>query len=118
MNPFTPWWGLYEWPLSGNVAQDISQFEFNFSGTRQIEAEVVANVASYGKQLGKLTEAVLELANGNNKECVEILDELSKKIDKVKKDYTDKLEIRIREDLDKLQEKDEEALKRLIKPYQ
>jgi hypothetical protein len=58
MNPWLfPWWGLFKWPLSGDVTQDIApitsllspQFEFNFAGNRRIESEVIADVASYGK---------------------------------------------------------------------
>lgn len=47
-------------PLSGNVTQDINpvtswlspQVAFNFAGKREVEADVVSNIASYGKQLG------------------------------------------------------------------
>lgn len=57
-------------PLSGPVVQDIAPethwfsptLEFNIAGNRRIEADVVANVASYGKQLGIVTEALLALA--------------------------------------------------------
>jgi hypothetical protein len=57
-------------PLSGNVTQDINpitswlspQVEFNFAGKREVETDVVSNIASYGKQLGTIIPALLELA--------------------------------------------------------
>lgn len=53
----------YEYPLSGNVMQSISpMLNFEIEGIPEVEHEVVTTVASYGKQLGKLTEAVLVLA--------------------------------------------------------
>ena len=51
------------YPLSGPVIQDISpMYGDQFAGNIDIEREVCASVASYGKQLGKLTEAVIHLA--------------------------------------------------------
>ncbi len=53
----------YEYPLSGDVIQGISpSFAFEMEGIPEVEYEVCTTVASYGKQLGKLTEAVLALA--------------------------------------------------------
>ena len=52
-----------EYPLSGDVTQDISpRFFAAQHGIPEIEREVVQSVASYGDQLGALTEAVLALA--------------------------------------------------------
>ena len=52
----------FEYPLSGNVMQTISPMFGEIEGIPEVEHEVVTTVASYGKQLGKLTEAVLVLA--------------------------------------------------------
>ena len=53
----------YEYPLSGDVTQGISPaFGAEIAGIPEVEHEVVTTVASFGKQLGKLTEAVLALA--------------------------------------------------------
>ena len=73
-------WGLPKGPFSGDVTHDIapitgrlsSQFEFNFAGNGRVEAEVVADFASYGKQLGILSEAMLELADGNKGEAISL----------------------------------------------
>ena len=53
----------FEYPLSGDVVQGItSSFAWDIEGIPEVEYEVCTTVASYGKQLGKLTEAVLALA--------------------------------------------------------
>ena len=52
-----------EYPLSGDVTQEISPSFFAAQqGIPEIEREVVQTVASYGDQLGALTKAVLALA--------------------------------------------------------
>jgi hypothetical protein len=120
-----PWWGLFKGPLSGDVTQDIApitswlspQFEFNFAGNRRIEAEVVADVASYGKQLGILSEAILEFADGNKGEAIDRLKKLTNQIDKVKHQHEDRLEQKVKADLDHLKQQDPKALKRLLNEY-
>lgn len=63
----------YEYPLSGDVVQGISpNFFFEMEGIPEVEYEVTTTVASYGKQLGKLTEAVLALADKIGLECAEV----------------------------------------------
>jgi len=70
--------GIFQWPLSGNVNQRISSPWFspaltvNIAGDTAIEQRVITEVASYGKQLGWLNEIVLALAN-NEKPCAETL---------------------------------------------
>ena len=126
MNPWLfPWWEPFKWPLSGDVTQDIApntswlspQFEFNFAGNRRIEAKVVADVASYGKQLGILSEAILELADGKKGLAVERLKALTDQIDNVKHQHEDRLEQKVKADLDQLKQKDQKALKRLLDQY-
>ena len=53
----------YEYPLSGDVTQGISpEFSWEMAGIPEVEYEVCTTVASYGTQLGKLSDAVLALA--------------------------------------------------------
>lgn len=52
----------YEYPLSGDITQGISPVFGDIEGIPEVEHEVITSVASYGKQLGKLTEAVLAIA--------------------------------------------------------
>ena len=65
-------------PLSGDVMQDIFARFFSptinmeFAGDREIEAEIVSDVASYGKQLGKLTEALIAVAEKSGADGPEI----------------------------------------------
>jgi len=66
---FDPFW-IFRAPLSGNVdvAQRITAPWFspsltvNYAGDAAIEDRVVTEVASYGKQLGWLTEIAIALA--------------------------------------------------------
>lgn len=52
-----------KYPLSGDVSQDIDpNFGDQIIGVPEIEREVVTRVASYGDQIGALTDAVLALA--------------------------------------------------------
>jgi hypothetical protein len=127
MNPWLfPWWGLLKGPFSGDVTQDISpvtswlspQFEFNFAGNRRIESEVMADVASYGKQLGILSEAVLEIADGSKGEAVERLKKLVDQIDTIKNQHEDRLEQKVKADLDLLKRQNPKTLERLLKDYQ
>ncbi|MEM9912266.1 MAG: hypothetical protein AAF922_15930 [Pseudomonadota bacterium] len=90
----------YEFPLSGDVTQGISPvFSYRYEGIPEIEYEVTTTVASPGKQLGKLTEAVLVIAkkldfDGEDLEKIKELTELSEKIETAKKDALDKLRAR------------------------
>ena len=54
---------VIEYPLSGNVTQDISPAFFAaMKGIPEVEREVVTSVASYGSQLSTLADAVLAVA--------------------------------------------------------
>ena len=64
---FDPWWNFWA-PWSGDVAQRITAPWFspsltvNYAGDPAVEDRVVTEVASYGKQLGWLTEIAIALA--------------------------------------------------------
>jgi len=77
----------YEYPLSGDVVQGISPtFSYEIEGIPEVEHEVVTSVASYGKQLGKLTEAVLALAEASGVKGPELnaVHEIAKGIEEAK----------------------------------
>lgn len=69
-----PWLWLWaphvEFPLSGNVTQDIEPVANLFSGAVDPEAgnpkieQKAFEVASYGQQLGLITEVLIEIAEG------------------------------------------------------
>jgi len=77
----------------------------------------MTDVASYGKQLGILSEAVLEIADGQKGEAVARLQKLVDQIDKIKSQHEDKLEQKLKMDLDQLKDQNPEVLERLLKEY-
>ena len=118
-NPFALPPFAWNMPLSGDV-KDISpvtswfspQYEFNIAGNAALEKQVITKVASYGKQLGKLTNAVLEIADGEPGEAVESLRAMAKEIEELKsKTLVDSIEA----DLSKLKSQDKEAYQELLK---
>jgi hypothetical protein len=118
-NPFAFPPFAWNMPLSGDV-KDISpvtswfspQYEFNIAGNAALEKQVITKVASYGKQLGKLTNAVLELADGEPGEAVEALRAMAAEIEAVKnKTLADSIEA----DLAKLKVQDKAAYEALVK---
>jgi hypothetical protein len=74
LNPWQAWLSMFglRAPLSGNVAQDIApsiggqlgllNINTTSSGNPELEHRIVTQVASYGRQLGRLIEAVNVLA--------------------------------------------------------
>ncbi|MEM8824461.1 MAG: hypothetical protein AAGF30_12685 [Pseudomonadota bacterium] len=85
------------WPLSGNVSQDIApHFNPEIEGIPEVEYKVVTEVASYGKQLGKLTDAVLALAekvDPKGKE-VAVLRKIAKDVEQAKREAAAEVEMR------------------------
>lgn len=126
-----PWWPFYftpdvfRSPLSGNVEQDISpltnwfspQVELNFCGNKNIEATVISEVASYGKQLGILTDAVLALAGDNDHPAIQRLSEIAEQIQQVKERCEVNQKNVTKEHLDRLLKTDPGALKELLAQY-
>jgi hypothetical protein len=88
---FDPLW-MFRAPWSGNVAQRITAPWFspsltvNYAGDAAVEDRVVTEVASYGKQLGWLTEIVIASANGQPlpTETLARLEKAARKIDAIK----------------------------------
>jgi hypothetical protein len=90
---FDPFW-IFRWPFSGDVRQRITAPWFspsltvNYAGDPIIEDRVVTEVASYGRQLGWLTEIALALANKQPlpRETLRRLEQASRDIEAIKKD--------------------------------
>src|SRR5215475_5683790 len=90
---FDPFW-VFRSPLSGDVNQRITAPWFspsltvNYAGDPIIEDRVVTEVASYGRQLGWLTEIALALAQGKPPpaKTVQSLENASAAIESIKKD--------------------------------
>ena len=86
----------FMWPFNlfapGNLNQPIlpgwsfGNISVNYAGNVEIEKDVVEKVASFGKQLGIITDAVLAQADGKPKDDKAImrLKEIAAKIEDVK----------------------------------
>ncbi|SEP58077.1 hypothetical protein [Thalassovita taeanensis] len=64
ITPFDVWAPMFRAPFSGDVTQEIVPrlFSPDIQGIPEIEHKVQTEVASYGKQLGKVLEALQTLA--------------------------------------------------------
>lgn len=94
-------------------------FSADIKGDPEIEAHVQADVASYGKQLGKILEAVKTIAN-DPKVMVEIpeIEQLIEDIELVKSKNRNDAESQAISALDHLRKTDEKAWRDLIKKSQ
>jgi len=90
---FDPFW-MFRLPLSGDVNQRITAPWFspsltvNYAGDPVIEDRVVTEVASYGRQLGWLSEIALALANKKAipEDALHKLEEAGERIKAIKKE--------------------------------
>src|SRR6267154_4998149 len=90
---FDPLW-MFRAPWSGDVAQRITAPWFspsltvNYAGDPVIEDRVVTEVASYGRQLGWLSEIALALANKKAipEDALHKLEEAGDRIKAIKKE--------------------------------
>jgi hypothetical protein len=93
LSGFDPFW-MFRMPLSGDVNQRITAPWFspsltvNYAGDPVIEDRVVTEVASYGRQLGWLTEIAIALAKNETppKDTLHHLEQASRKIEAIKKE--------------------------------
>jgi len=125
------WTPVFRYPYSGSVNQHIQPqtdwFVNNVrpgAGVPDIERAVVRRVASYGTQLGKLTDAVLVLAeqlpsgaDATQKEAVEDLRQLQAQVKTVKEEVRSDHTTWAREALSRLAEDDPKALAALLAEF-
>lgn len=87
--PFDFWLDTFRAPLSGDVTQDIDprffspNVTFEFAGDQRVEGRVVSRVASYGRQLDTLIEAV-QAIGVSTKTPLPALDDLAERISREK----------------------------------
>ncbi len=127
MNPWLPWWSAFtKLPGAENLTQDIAPvttwfpttFEMNFAGDRRIEADVVSNTASYGKQLGILTDALLALAGDDSTHPdIQRLKDIAEKIEQRKQNHRFDLEENAKAALERLRDADPKAFQRMLSSY-
>jgi len=100
-----------------------TQITVNYQGNAAIERDVQSEVASFGKQLGIVTEAVLALAgpltgaldaDADAKEKVVRLATLAARVDAVKARHGAAIETQIREQVQSLAATDRDAADRLL----
>ena len=112
-------------PLSGNVAERISAPMFspsltiNDGGDQAIEARVVNEIASYGKQIGWLNDVILALAEHANlpdhvTRTVHQIAEATRKIEELKAAAADEALGKAVESLNFLQQHQPGAYARLL----
>jgi hypothetical protein len=126
-----PWFWLwaprFNYPWSGSVAQEISPDTTWFfgaikpqAGIGEVEKEIF-DVASYGKQLGLITEVLLSLASADAidsakaAESLRRLKETHAEIEKVKAENSHRLAEAAIAMLRKLRARDRDAFRRLLR---
>jgi hypothetical protein len=122
---FDPFW-IFRAPLSGNVAQRITAPWFspsltvNYAGDAAVEDRVVTEVASYGKQLGWLTEIAIALARNQPLpvETLRRLEQASKDIEAIKKNVRPSAAEAARNALDRLERDDPDQYNKLLRERQ
>ena len=122
---YDPFW-MFHLPLSGDVNQRITAPWFspaltvNYAGDPVIEDRVVTEVASYGRQVGWLTEIALALAKKQPppEETLRRLEKASHEIDAIKKDVHRSSLDAANAALDRLERDDPEAYKKLMRKRQ
>lgn len=122
-NPWLPWWSPFPdlTKLMQNISPQTSWFsptyEVNFAGNREIEADVVSNVASYGTQLSALIKAVKEIGKNDDGPAMTWLRELAGQIDERKRERKSTVEDDLRQKLDEIKKTDPAMLQRLVHRY-
>jgi hypothetical protein len=88
-NPFSM---FSHWPLSGDVLQRIATSWFsptviNYRGNPAVESRTISEVASFGRQIGWLSDIVLELSQGKElqTDSVKKLKDAHKQIEEIKR---------------------------------
>ena len=114
--PF-PWPNLVPTNLTQPILPDwsLQHITVNYQGNPAIEKDVAARVASYGKQLGIITEAVLALAPGGSDEAEPIkrLRDIANRIEEIKREHRSDLAASAQHAMESLAKTDRDAAARL-----
>lgn len=114
LTPYDIWAPIFRAPFSGDVTQEITPrfMSPDFKGNAEIEHRVQTEVASYGKQIGKILEALQILAADADISLNDI-DHLVDKVEDIKSQSKDSIRARAEEAMAKLREVDEESWRAL-----
>jgi hypothetical protein len=118
----------FMWPFNlfapGNLSQPIlpgwslGNVSVNYAGNADIEKDVVEKVASYGKQLGIITDAVLALADGKPKDkAIARLKEIAAKIEEVKNRNKASLADQARDAMQRLEKAEPASARRIAAEF-
>ncbi len=115
VNPLDVWAPIFRAPFSGDVTQEIAPrlFSPDIKGNREIELKVQTEVASFGKQLGKIIEALRELSTATDTPLPDI-DDLYTQIEAIKDNHKDRLRADAEAALKKLKAADEDAWRKVV----
>jgi hypothetical protein len=106
---------MFRAPFSGDVTQEIVPrlFSPDIKGSPEIEERIVREVASYGRQLGKVLEALQALSAKTGVKLPEI-DEIVAGVERVKADSKETLREEAEAALARLKAADEAAWKEVV----
>ena len=110
ISPFDIWSPIIHAPFSGDVTQEITPRVLSpeIKGSAAIEQRVQTEVASYGKQLGKVLDALQALAARTDTDLPEI-DALVTAVDAVKRSAKEALRTDAEDALARLKDADPEG---------
>jgi hypothetical protein len=119
---FDPFW-FVRWPFTGDVNQRITTPWFSptvnvtYAGDAAIEDRVTADVASYGRQLGWLSEIIVALAHKQDapERTLARLEQAMEDIENIKKQRQKSVRDRAIEALDRLKRDQPEEYERLLR---
>jgi hypothetical protein len=97
----------------------LQHITVNYQGNPAIEKDVAAKVASYGKQLGIITEAVLALSDGGSAEAEPIkrLRTIAKKIEQIKDEHRSDLAASAQQAMDALAKQSRAAAEQIAAEF-
>ena len=118
LTPFDLWTTIIRAPFSGDVTQEITPrfLSPDIKGSPAIEERVQREVASYGKQLGKVLEALQVLAAKAELELPEI-DALVTEVEAVKGDAKEALRKDAEDALARLKAVDEDGWREVVEAH-
>lgn len=115
LTPFDTWSTVIRAPSSGDVTQEITPrfLSPDIKGSPAIEERVVREVASYGKQLGKVLEALQALSAATETPLPEI-DALVAEVEAVKRNAKEALRAEAEAALKRLKLVDEDGWREVL----
>jgi hypothetical protein len=123
---YSTWAPTVHWPFSGAVKQTIApETDWFFGrialggGDEDIEQRVFEEVASYGKQLGLISEILVEMADNvklskKNAESLARLKEIASRVEGIKDQQRDQQRHRLKDALLALRDSDKEGYKEIL----